>query len=222
MTANVEVRGKLDFPSSPGIYALLCPLSGCVCYVGKSKNVKRRLSQHCYQTHACGLCEQWIKKLWDEHNLSPVKMVLELTEKESLDERETYWINFFVARNQCNMNSDKVRRAESRSLTEFRENVKWMIKCKHDPCRIEKWFDEQREWNGREFAYGQIIDELYTAFIYDQEYLIRVIEQKEVAERSPEIRRTIKKAVETLAAMNIREPALVLYKVKRSCVSSRP
>ena len=52
MNSNMEYIDKLlaTVPHSPGCY-LMKDINGCIIYVGKSKNLKNRLSSYFKQTH---------------------------------------------------------------------------------------------------------------------------------------------------------------------------
>ena len=78
-----------------GIYALKCPSTGEVRYVGKSKNIKKRFSAHCMAGTKSGYpVSFWIDKL-RKLGLRPVLEVL--LETENVDEEEIKFIAHYRA-----------------------------------------------------------------------------------------------------------------------------
>lgn len=78
--------------SNSGIYALFCPDTARIRYVGQSSNIMLRFKQHVSNRKsdkAGGYYGNWIRSL----KSSPLLIVLELT--DDLDAREQYWISFF-------------------------------------------------------------------------------------------------------------------------------
>ena len=72
-----------------GIYALKCPTTGEIRYVGQAKNISARIGQHFRNfknSKGKGYYGNWIRSLKSE----PIPFVLELT--KDLDDRERYWI----------------------------------------------------------------------------------------------------------------------------------
>ena len=85
------------------IYSLIDPRDNIVRYVGKSKNIKMRLSYHTTpsklkkNTHK----NNWIKQLLSL-GLKPTIIILETVYKNIWKEKEKYWINFFGRENLTN------------------------------------------------------------------------------------------------------------------------
>lgn len=89
-------------PALSGIYALTCPHSGEVRYIGQSKNIKARYRQH-LKPSGHSPKDSWVKSLRASGE-KPGISVLEITDK--LDEAEKIWISKFVDRpNLLNLNS---------------------------------------------------------------------------------------------------------------------
>jgi len=76
-----------DFYGVSGIYALHCPFSGEIRYVGRSKDIGKRLSKHLsLSTKDNTYYGNWIRSLTEK----PLTSVLELTDNTA--SREIYWI----------------------------------------------------------------------------------------------------------------------------------
>lgn len=81
------------------IYALLCPQSYQAKYIGKTMNIISRYNHHmnvCYHS----IKEQkekseWVQSLLDK-GLKPFFTILEICKHEDTDERERYWIDYFL------------------------------------------------------------------------------------------------------------------------------
>ena len=77
------------------IYGLIDPRTQECRYVGKAKNVQKRLKEH---LHKCNLqrhthLNQWLKSL-KNNDLSPDTMILEKTNENDWQEAEIFWINY--------------------------------------------------------------------------------------------------------------------------------
>lgn len=77
-----------------GIYALLCPYTMRVRYIGQSKNIEKRYRQHCNDIVNTPK-GNWIAKLWRDRE-KPALRILERT--TDLDAREVYWIDEYKRR----------------------------------------------------------------------------------------------------------------------------
>ena len=83
------------------IYALVCPITEVIRYVGKSNNPKRRVRNHIRElklvekTGQYNHRQSWLKSLKD-NGLNPVLVVLESVTEENWQEREMYWISFYL------------------------------------------------------------------------------------------------------------------------------
>lgn len=80
------------------IYALICPESRQVKYVGKTQNIKRRVRQHILKSkkflHLEGK-NKWIRDL-DLKDLKPIVKILEACSEDlNWNEREKYWIKYY-------------------------------------------------------------------------------------------------------------------------------
>jgi group I intron endonuclease len=78
------------------IYALHCPTTNKIRYVGKSDNPEKRLYRHIADAKKSTKCHRlaWIKSLLDL-NLKPTISILEEVDVDTWGEKETYWINQF-------------------------------------------------------------------------------------------------------------------------------
>lgn len=144
-------------------------------YVGKSKNLRRRLSQHCYHKIALGPLEQWVKRIRDESGLKPSKLVIEIVGKERLEEQETYWISFFRSRNQCELNVDKVPRHRSREVVQFESDVNFYVKNRWLPSKIENLVIRDDDYWCKNHASTYFINSVKNAMHWDRGYLMQAI-----------------------------------------------
>jgi excinuclease UvrABC nuclease subunit len=76
------------------IYTLSHPLTGEVRYIGKTVNLRRRLSEHCTKKNYHCKKSEWVKALLSQ-GLRPVILVIDEVEKEFVNETEQYWISQF-------------------------------------------------------------------------------------------------------------------------------
>jgi len=79
------------------IYALKCPITDEIRYVGKTTNLNRRYNAHikrCNQNkyHSAN----WIRSLI-ENNLKPILITLEICNDKNWDEKEKFWIKYYKA-----------------------------------------------------------------------------------------------------------------------------
>lgn len=92
------------------IYGLAHPRTHQVRYVGKSKNVRRRYSEHLSVTRKGDKSfhlYHWLRKL-QRQGLKPELVILETVMKEEWTEKERYWIAHYGLENLCNMNEGGV------------------------------------------------------------------------------------------------------------------
>lgn len=85
------------------IYALSCPISGEIKYIGKANNPKNRLSEHKRMRDKNISKNNWIKNLLD-NGLSPILNILEeVTLSEWKDKEKNYIIEFRESGNLFNL-----------------------------------------------------------------------------------------------------------------------
>lgn len=77
------------------IYKLSDPITGDVRYIGKSKNLKSRLYQHCFVPFKNDKKDLWVKSL-QELGLNPIMEVIEKCSEGMGCEREFYHINAHI------------------------------------------------------------------------------------------------------------------------------
>jgi group I intron endonuclease len=100
--ALVQHRGGEGLPGpAPGvvyIYALKCPDTGQVRYVGKAKEPKKRLTQHLSEArHKTGTHRRhWLQELLAADK-EPVLEILEETSVSEWEQRERYYISLYKA-----------------------------------------------------------------------------------------------------------------------------
>ena len=91
------------------IYALVCPDTMQIRYIGKSKNSRRRFHEHVYRsrnekrfdnTHL----HRWMRKLRAEGK-TPLLKILEVVTVATWVERERHWIAAYGLETLCNMNA---------------------------------------------------------------------------------------------------------------------
>lgn len=73
------------------IYALVCPLTNKVRYIGKSNNPVRRYTEH-MDDNANTAKVRWLRKI-KRHGLQPSLLILERCDRILWRERERYWIS---------------------------------------------------------------------------------------------------------------------------------
>lgn len=78
------------------IYTLIDPRDDQVRYVGKTNNLKQRLSSHINRSKSGfnSPIHCWIRKLLDL-NLKPTILVQEICNQDNWEEREKYWIQYY-------------------------------------------------------------------------------------------------------------------------------
>lgn len=89
------------------IYALTCPISGNIHYIGKSNIGLTRPFSHLKESHSEKINE-WVNDL---HliNYKPNILILEHVEEDiSIDSRERYWINHYLNKGSYLLNSNLV------------------------------------------------------------------------------------------------------------------
>lgn len=77
------------------IYKLSDPITGDVRYIGKTKNLKNRLYQHCFVPFKNDKKDLWIRSLQDA-GLNPIMEVIEKCNSEIGCERELYHISKYI------------------------------------------------------------------------------------------------------------------------------
>lgn len=82
--------------STTFIYALCCPCTGEVKYIGKSNNPKERLRAHTWSGKRTQSSHKrnWVDKL-KSNNLRPMLLVLEEVTLENWKEKEKYYIKYY-------------------------------------------------------------------------------------------------------------------------------
>lgn len=68
-----------DLPACAGIYALHCPKSGRIMYIGQSKSIRERVASHLRASGKITPSVLWVRRL-KKDGLKPFASVLELTE----------------------------------------------------------------------------------------------------------------------------------------------
>lgn len=78
------------------IYSLIDPLDGQTRYIGKSCRGLKRAKEHFYKYQLKNKCHKnsWIIGL-NKNKLKPKIEIVEICDKENLDQREMHWIEFF-------------------------------------------------------------------------------------------------------------------------------
>lgn len=79
------------------IYALECPTTGEIRYVGKSNNPKNRYYEHLRERGNSYKCN-WIQSLI-KNGLKPELIIIEVVNSDIWKERECYWINYYKENN---------------------------------------------------------------------------------------------------------------------------
>jgi hypothetical protein len=87
------------------IYALCCPLTHTVKYVGQTNNLSIRLKYHLNDNKPSPK-STWIKLL-ESYDLKPSMIMLEIVPEDVGNERELFWINLFKDKNTSLLNNIK-------------------------------------------------------------------------------------------------------------------
>lgn len=86
------------------IYALCCPFTNEIHYVGKSTSGMLRPLSHLKDSHSDKIME-WVDNL-NQLNYKPVIKILEyVAYEEDIDGRERYWIQYYLNNNSLLLNS---------------------------------------------------------------------------------------------------------------------
>lgn len=89
------------------IYALTCPITEDVHYIGKSTRDVVRPLQHMKQSHSEKVAG-WIYQLKSIGQTPGVKILEKVAYDDDLDERETYWIQKYISKGSYLFNVNKV------------------------------------------------------------------------------------------------------------------
>lgn len=128
----VSIGGKPAEQPQVAIYALCCPLTKEVRYVGQSNDPHSRLADH-LSSRAMWNVKQWVWQL-KAKKLEAVQITIAFVNQSEADEQEKFWINY------------------------FRERVKLLLNSKHHRKYISSWeiqrsFDPSREDEGPYLGY---------------------------------------------------------------------
>lgn len=87
------------------VYGLIDPRKpNHIKYIGKTKNVKRRFTLHLYTRNKENTYKaKWIKSLI-EQSVKPEIVVIEVTDSETINERERFWIAYYRSLGQAEAN----------------------------------------------------------------------------------------------------------------------
>ena len=127
------------------IYALTCPDTGEVKYVGKSNNPQIRYNTH-IREHDSIHKAKWIESLKKDGKLPGLKILEEVPESEWA-EAEKRWITYYLAMGSELTNTvvDGQPRARNK-ITESEEVVKFTMLAEVD---LNDWLSEQANLHGR-------------------------------------------------------------------------
>jgi y4mF family transcriptional regulator len=89
------------------IYALKCPFTGDVHYIGKSTQGMIRPKQHMVESHSIKVNE-WIENLKELGHSPTIEILENISLSENLDEREKYWINKYIQKDALLLNSNLI------------------------------------------------------------------------------------------------------------------
>lgn len=111
---NTQLRAERNSDGNQvEIYGLTDPVSGDICYVGRSTNSSSRLRQHIAEAKCSPHCNprktQWLLKLLSS-NQEPGLVILEVCSRGMVEEREAHWILHFRQLNPLLLNGDGIRR----------------------------------------------------------------------------------------------------------------
>lgn len=77
------------------IYALKCPITGSVHYIGKSKRGLIRPFSHISNSHSDKI-KEWVNDLSLINNKPIVSVIEAVNDESDLDAKERYWINYYL------------------------------------------------------------------------------------------------------------------------------
>ena len=89
------------------IYALKCPFTGDVHYIGKSTQGMIRPKQHMTESHSKKV-KEWIENLKALGHSPKIEILENVSLSENLDEREKYWIYKYLQKDALLLNSNLV------------------------------------------------------------------------------------------------------------------
>lgn len=147
------------------IYALCCPDTGRIRYIGKSVNSKKRLTQHLAETRRNYPVYSWIKKLRLENKI-PVLKIIDYATVDNWQEKEMFHIS---------TNEDLLNLAEGGDQPGYNKQIladngrKVAATIHSDPLKRKIWYLKKRiadslfffKKNGNSTSYNRIVDKLH-------------------------------------------------------------
>ncbi len=77
------------------IYTLTDPRDNIIKYIGKTKDIKKRLKRHINESNSNSKKDNWINKLKSE-NLEPIIELLDIGDESNINNLEIFWISQFL------------------------------------------------------------------------------------------------------------------------------
>lgn len=87
------------------IYALLCPITKDVHYIGKSTSGIARPKQHMIESHSKKISD-WVDDLKSIGHKPDIKILEKISETQDIDLRERYWIQKYLTEGAVLLNSN--------------------------------------------------------------------------------------------------------------------
>lgn len=78
------------------IYALCCPLTGCIMYIGQSKQPRRRLSEHLVLKDGTRKAN-WVQGLRANGHRPEMLLLEDCADETAADEAELWWVRSLSA-----------------------------------------------------------------------------------------------------------------------------
>lgn len=89
------------------IYALICPFTGDIHYIGKSIRNMTRPMQYIKKSHSNKI-EKWVSDLKCLGQKPDIKILERVSLEDDLDERESYWLQKYLSKGEFLFNINKV------------------------------------------------------------------------------------------------------------------
>lgn len=85
------------------IYALHCPFTNDIHYIGKTTQGMLRPLQHLSESHSTKV-KEWVNDLNDIGHAPVIKILENVALEDDLDSRERYWIQYYINKNAFLLN----------------------------------------------------------------------------------------------------------------------
>lgn len=92
----------MAYPTKSGVYAIRHKISGKV-YIGSATHISTRISGHKYLLRHNNHTSKYLQHAWNKYGVDAFEfIVLEITSRDNLADREQYWLDYYKAYKQNN------------------------------------------------------------------------------------------------------------------------